>query len=367
MKDCKKYLFTVATLLQTIPLTLLAAENAAAPAEGGEKANPLTGDTWLIAAWGKICDIAKAAWKWLEEHVRTMLIEDLGLGEADQGTVTVLIVILVILSIMLASGAWAASIAQMRRHRAPKFFLYGFFTFFVGPAHLLYSLDIKGEEEQKAAFAAAAAQKRAEAAERARLEEEQAVARGKEAPAVSAEGIVWDKNYFLSIQRKPDGTPAGPWAVQFNGISVTVLQIVEAMDENVQVKMINLEGTKTMGRIPYARLQKWDALDPAGYEEAMAEEKPQAEESAPVAAKESSADANASGWNEEYFASIRTNADGTPAGPWRVAYNGIEIEVVEIVDVLKECVQVKMINLEGMPMNGRIPYSRIEKWEAMNE
>lgn len=363
MKDRKKIFFTVLALLQLLPIALMAEESTG----GNEEMNPLTGDTWLIAAWGKICTLAKNAWEWFRDHVQKMLIEDLGLGEADSGTVVVMLVVLFILTLMLASGAWAASIAQMRRHPAPKFFLFGFFTFFIGPAHLLYSLDIKGEEEQKAAFAAAAAQKRAEAATRAKLEEEQALARGKkQVAAVSTDGIVWNKDYFISIQRKEDGTHAGPWAVQFNNIPVTVLKIIEVFDENVQVQMLNLEGVKTMGRIPFARIQKWEAIDPAGYEAAMADE-PESPEENDAPAQEEATTTDAPIWDEQYFASIRTNADGTPAGPWTVAYNGVEIKVVQIVEVLKECVQVKMINLEGMPMNGRIPYNRIEKWEPANE
>lgn len=235
--------------------TLLLAQTAQKAQEEAPKDNPLTGDTWLIALWEKIRDAAKATWEWLSTHVHGMLVEDLQLPQAN---ILLLVVVLVVLSLMLASGAWAASIAQMRRHKGLPFFFLGFFTFFVGPAKLLYSLEIKGEKEQKEMFAKAAAQKRAEEEERARKEAEQARERGEEAPAVSQEGVVWDQSYFASIQRKADGTPAGPWVVAYNGVRVTVTEILETLPECVQVKMINAEGAPLVGRIPYARLEAWE-------------------------------------------------------------------------------------------------------------
>ncbi len=232
--------------------TLLLAQTAK---EEAPKDNPLTGDTWLIALWEKIRDAAKGAWEWISTHVHGMLIEDLQLPQAN---LLPLAILLAVLSLMLASGAWAASIAQMRRHKGLPFFFLGFFTFFLGPAKLLYSLEIKGEKEQKEMFAQAAAQKRAEEEARARMEAEQARERGEEAPAVSQEGVVWDQHYFSSIQRRPDGTPAGPWHVAYNGVKVTVTEILEPLPECVQVKMINAEGAPLVGRIPYARLEAWE-------------------------------------------------------------------------------------------------------------
>ena len=243
-------------LLLAMSVSLLA-QSAPAAGDSAEETdmNPLAGDTWLIAAWGKICDGAKAFWEWLSGVVNTMLFEDLGMSNANY---TTLIIILAVLTIMLASGAWAASIAMMRRHTAPKYFIYGFLTFFIGPAHLMYSLDIKGEKEQKEMFAREAEEKRAEEAERKLKEAEQAKERGKEAPAVSSDGVVFDQAYFESIQRKEDGTPNGPWRVAYNGIEITVNEIVEVLPECVQVRMINLEGNPMVGRIPYSRIEKWE-------------------------------------------------------------------------------------------------------------
>ncbi len=239
--------------------TLLLAQKAQEDAPKGN--NPITGDTWLISLWEKVRDGAKAAWNWLSTHVHGMLVEDLQLPQAN---LTLLAIALLVLSLMLASGAWAASIALMRRHKGLPFFFLGFFTFFLGPARLLYGLEIKGEKEQKERFAQAAAQRRAEEAERARKEAEQARERGQESPAVSQEGVVWDQAYFASIQRKEDGTPAGPWHVAYNGVTVTVTEILEPLPECVQVKMVNAEGAPLVGRIPYARLEAWDPLPQEG-------------------------------------------------------------------------------------------------------
>lgn len=253
----KSIRFRLAAMLAYFSATamLLAQEAAKSEGEGGA-GNPITGDTWLISAWETICKLAKGFWEWVTSNVHTMLIEELGLTTTDP---KILVTLIAILTIMLASGAWAASIAQMRRHRAPAFFILGFFTFFVGPAYLLYHLEIKGEKEQKEEFARIAAEKRAEAAERKRLEEEQAKERGEEEPpAVSATGIVWDKDYFTSIQRKDDGTPAGPWDVTYNGVDVVVTEIKEVLPECIQVSFINQEGTALVGRIPYSKIEKWE-------------------------------------------------------------------------------------------------------------
>ena len=214
------------------------------------------GDAWIAAAWAKICELAKAFWEWFSNWIHEMLFIDLGLSEATPGAI---ITLLVVLAVMIASGAWAASVAQMRRHPTLPFFALGFFTFFIGPACLLYNLSIKGEDERKARFAEEAARKREEEAARAERDLAQAKERGKvEDPAVSPDGIVWDQNYFSSIQRKEDGTPNGPWAVAYNGIEITVTEIIEILPDFLQVRLINLEGMPMVSRIPYSKIEKWE-------------------------------------------------------------------------------------------------------------
>ena len=58
--------------------------------------------------------------------------------------------------------------------------------------------------------------------------------------------------------RKEDGTPAGPWHVRYNGIDVTVLEILEVQPQFVQARIINAVGKNMVGRIPLAKLECWE-------------------------------------------------------------------------------------------------------------
>lgn len=80
-------------------------------------------------------------------------------------------------------------------------------------------------------------------------------------------------------------------------------------------------------------------------------------------AQEPKVSADGTVWDQSYFRSIARLADGTPDGPWNVRYNGVEVQVLQIIDPQPEFVQARIVNQEGAAMNGRIPYSRIEKWE----
>lgn len=383
----RKLFWTLLTL-PALSSALLGAErsNASKLAELKEReaGNPLTGDTWLLAAWDKICGWAKAAWEWLSTNVHTMLIQDMGMGDAN---LVALLVMLAIITVMLASGAWAASIAQMRRHNGLPYFFLGLVTFFVGPVYLLFTLEIKGEKEQLERFAQDAAKKRAEEEERKQKEAMQARERGQEVPAVSAEGVVWNKDYFASIQRKDDGSPNGPWKATYNGVTVRVEEILDALDECLQARIVNQEGATITGRIPYSRLQAWEplALTPeeesaraAAYDREVAakiaadaamlkkagilpEEVP-AQEEEPAGQEQAPADASQGPvWNQEYFEALRQNPDG----PWKVRYNDVEVRVDEIQEVLKECIQVRFTNLEGASLVGRIPYARMQEWVSL--
>ncbi len=151
-------------------------------------------------------------------------------------------------------------VAQMRRHNKWRFFWAGFFTFFIMPVYLLLKLDIKGERERLARMAEEAEKKREAKAEQARKEAEIKAEQGVEAPAVSEEGVVWNREYFTKIARLSDGTPDGPWDVCYNGVAVRVLQIIDPQDEFVQVRLLNQENKTMNGRIPYARIEKWDKV-----------------------------------------------------------------------------------------------------------
>ncbi len=244
-------------LLLTLPLPLSAAKKLTED-EAREKygLHATVKDEWAIAAWEWVRDHAVAAYQWGREKICGMLFDDMGVDAADQVGLAWPVFIALL---MLLSGCWAASIAQMRRHNRLYFFLLGFFTFFVGPAILLFKLDIKGEKELKARIAEEAAERRAQEAERRALEEQRAIASGQQLqPKVSEEGEVWDKAFFERIAHRADGTPAGPWDAVYNGgIEAHVLQILEAQENFVQVRYVNMAGKEMVGRIPLARLESW--------------------------------------------------------------------------------------------------------------
>ncbi|MBQ4479198.1 MAG: hypothetical protein IJJ33_18090 [Victivallales bacterium] len=230
-------------------------QNTEDVAEGKLALNGPTSDTWLIAAWEFVRDNTVKCWTWLSTHVHDVLTEDFVVQDMK---ISAAIVLLVVLTTMTLSGAWAASIAQSRRHPRIKFFFYGFVTFFVGPYKMLLNLDIKGEKEALERLANEAAAKRAAAEERALKEREAQIAMGEQPPAVSETGVVWNENYFNSIQRKADGTPDGPWEVTYNGVHVKVLEILEVLPTVVAVRLVNQEGHEMRGRIPFAKIEQWD-------------------------------------------------------------------------------------------------------------
>ena len=234
-------------------------ENTKEVAEGKlAMKNPMH-DEWLVAAWEFVKEHSIATWNWLATHVNNVLTDDFQIHETS---LVAAVVMIVILTLMFSSGAWAASIAQTRRHPRLPFFFLGFFTFFAGPAWLLYNLDIKGEKERLQRLSEEAAVKQAEKEARERREQMGRAERGEELPAVSQTGIVWDQNYFNSIQRKADGTPDGPWMVSYNGVHVKVLEILEVLPNLVAVRLINQEGNELKGRIPFAKIEQWDRVTP---------------------------------------------------------------------------------------------------------
>ena len=108
-----------------------------------------------------------------------------------------------------------------------------------------------------------AAAKKAEKEERERLQMQGQKEKGFEAPVVSSEGVAWNQNYFNSIQRRPDGTPDGPWEVTYNNVHVRVLEILEVLPNLVAVRLVNQEGHEMRGRIPFAKIEQWDRAEGA--------------------------------------------------------------------------------------------------------
>ncbi|HOG50315.1 MAG TPA: hypothetical protein PKY10_06970, partial [Lentisphaeria bacterium] len=69
--------------------------------------------------------------------------------------------------------------------------------------------------------------------------------------------IVWKRSYFERIARDREGKPAGPWDVQFNGVVLRIVRIIEAQDELVVVEQLDARGQISRLRIPYAKIEAW--------------------------------------------------------------------------------------------------------------
>lgn len=225
--------------------------------ESGKLRSP-TEDTWLIAIKDWCVKIGKATWKGTVGFGKQVFVEDLQVPERN---IKVSGVLLFFLTLMIISGASAASTAIMRRHPALKFFGFGMAAVGFAPIYLLLKLDIKGEAQRLEELAEASRIRKAAQEEKERMERQAQMEAGQIVePTVSAEGITWDQSYFKSIARNADGTPAGPWLVRYNGNTVHVLEIVLALPECVQVRFVIPGQNEQMGRIPYSRLEEWSDL-----------------------------------------------------------------------------------------------------------
>ena len=68
------------------------------------------------------------------------------------------------------------------------------------------------------------------------------------------------------------------------------------------------------------------------------------------------------GFTPKYFESIARHKDGSKAGPWDIAFNGIALHVLTIEEVLPQVVKVNFMDEKAHISQMRIPYARIEYW-----
>ena len=68
-----------------------------------------------------------------------------------------------------------------------------------------------------------------------------------------------------------------------------------------------------------------------------------------------------------YFNTISRTADGQPAGPWKVTFNGNVITVTKIIEILPEALSVEFHDSKSELKKMRFPYSKIESWEPIKE
>ncbi len=174
--------------------------------------------------------------------------------KVDQINWFIFVPLFVLLNVMLLSGFRAAALAKACKRSSTFFFLVGFFSFFclekpLKTQRIKQQFQQLQQDHQQALDAEDAD---------ARKQVEEAIANGFVAQVTAPDGTPMTQSYFKSIMRKDDGTPAGPWTVTYNGTTVTVLEITDAMLDGMQVRFSNLSGQEIRGRIPYSRITQWE-------------------------------------------------------------------------------------------------------------
>jgi len=196
---------------------------------------------WLNTAWEWFCGVVHTC-------VEKLLAEDVTYDSSAIFTM------LVVVTIMLASGFWAASIAKSRRHNPLPHFLLGCITFFVYPVVILLAMNIKGGVDLTSVKTPEEEGESTLLDELKAKEEAQAQAAKEAEEAACGE---WNQAYFTRIARKADGTPAGPWHVVFAGNPIVVRQILEVLPDTV-VTEIEAEGGETRKlRIRFNKIDSW--------------------------------------------------------------------------------------------------------------
>ncbi|MDD4538607.1 MAG: hypothetical protein PHT80_06290 [Lentisphaeria bacterium] len=164
-----------------------------------------------------------------------------------------IIAIVLVVVFFLGSAFWAVSIATCRRHNPVIAFLLGLLLPWVFPVVILFALDVKGERARRREEAKKQ-KEREEAAARKAAEERRAA---EEALAKDIHAK-WTQSYFEKISRRADGSPAGPFAVDFAGQALRVEQIVEAQPTLVLVEFKDERGDLQRMRIPFAKIDRWE-------------------------------------------------------------------------------------------------------------
>ncbi|MFA6815055.1 MAG: hypothetical protein WCS73_02020 [Lentisphaeria bacterium] len=70
-------------------------------------------------------------------------------------------------------------------------------------------------------------------------------------------------------------------------------------------------------------------------------------------------------WNEAYFLAMPRTENGDLIGPWNVTFNDMEIKVERILEVQETVLVATAVNEKDEKVKLRIPYSKIERWEAL--
>jgi hypothetical protein len=167
-------------------------------------------------------------------------------------------ILVVFLSVWLASGCWAGSIAGARRHPIRTNFALGILVPFFYPLFCLFFMDIKGAKErarsQKAEEEAAEAERQMrEKAGQMETDEARVAGMRRGEPQM-------DAAYFKKIMLDDDGNPTGPWAIRFGETTVQARRICEVLQNAVVVEVGSGDGGEQRIRVPYAKISSCTPL-----------------------------------------------------------------------------------------------------------
>lgn len=159
---------------------------------------------------------------------------------------------LVILTLLLASAFWAASIASARRHNAILSFVLGLVLPVAYPLVILFTMDIPGKwdfaaEEEKASKG---------------QQPQEAAPDDSEATPGNVGELPFEPtpDYFSKIARDDEGKPAGPWECVFAGNRITVLQILDVLPNCISVEFRDARPEARKMRILYEKIETFTPI-----------------------------------------------------------------------------------------------------------
>ena len=166
--------------------------------------------------------------------------------------------LLAVLTVLLWSACWSASIAERRWHSPALHFALGVVVPVVYPIILVFTMDVRGAR-QRAELRIREEEEQAEGAplERARRRAAETPDRVDEA-FIGPGGVVFNRDYFRRLAIDEEGRPTGPWLITFGDSDVVAERIVDSLDHAVVVEVRGDEGALDKIRVPYAKIRGCD-------------------------------------------------------------------------------------------------------------
>ncbi len=207
---------------------------------------------------GAVLSILKSFWDMIAQIVGFFTEKTTEAGmEPD---LVIVLFLVFVLTLWLASGCWAASIAGARRHSVKLSFAIGLAVPLFYPLVILFAMDIKGAKDREER----AQQEALEEAEQARIREQVAAKAAEEAeltgeasalPAIEEEEQVYDFDFFKRIAYDEDGNVTGPWLIRYGSNEIIAPTVADILPHAVVVEIPQgSEGKLQRIRIPYGMI-----------------------------------------------------------------------------------------------------------------